>query len=75
MKKVKVKKLMFKVVCTTLSVRKMNTEFHSCGIDLASVLMWAVREQRLYSADTDTMKFNIKLDVQELGGKFCLEYF
>ena len=70
-----VKKLEFKVVHATLSIHKMNTEFHSCGVDLASVLVWAVREQRLYSADTDIMEFNIKLDGRELGGKFLLEYF
>lgn len=29
----------------------MNTDFHSCGVDLASVLVSAIREQRLYSLD------------------------
>ena len=64
-----VKKLVFKVVRTTMSIQKMNTEFHSCGVDLASVLVWAIREQRLWSSDTDTMEFNIKLDGRPLGGK------
>lgn len=64
-----VKKLVFKVVRTTMSIQKMNTDFHSCGVDLASVLVWAIREQRLWSSDTDTMEFNIKLDGRPLGGK------
>ena len=63
-----VKKLVFKVVRTTLSIQKMDTDFHSCGVDLAAVLVWAIREQRLYSSDTDTMEFNIKLDGRPLGG-------
>ena len=67
-----VKKLVFKVVRTTLSIKKMDTDFHSCGVDLASVLVWAIREQRLYSADiSDLMEFNIKLDGRSLGGKIA----
>lgn len=46
-----VKKLVFRVVHTTLSIKEMNTDFHSCGVDLASVLVWAIHEQRLYSLD------------------------
>lgn len=45
-----VKKLVFRVV-HTLSIKEMNTDFHSCGVDLASVLVWAILEQRLYSLD------------------------
>ena len=63
-----VKKLVFKVVRTTLSIQKMDTDFHSCGVDLSSVLVWAIREQRLYSSDTVDMEFNIKLDGRPLGG-------
>ena len=46
-----VKKLVFRVVDTTLSIKEINTDFHFCGVDLASVLVWAIREQRLYSLD------------------------
>lgn len=46
-----VKKLVFRVVHTTLSTKEMNTDFHSCGVDLASVLVWAIHEQRLFSLD------------------------
>lgn len=46
-----VKQLVFRVVHTTLSIKEMNTDFHSCGVDLASVLVWAIHEQRLYSLD------------------------
>ena len=76
-----VKKLVFKVVRTTMSIQKMNTDFQSCGVDLASVLVWAIREQRLWSSDTDTMEFNIKLDGRPLGGKIksletcCMQTF
>ena len=34
-----VKKLVFKVVRTTMSIQKMNTDFQSCGVDLASLLV------------------------------------
>ena len=33
----------------TTSIQKMGTEFHSYGVDLASVLVWAIREQQLSS--------------------------
>lgn len=66
-----VKKIVFKVVRRTLSIQNMGTDFHACGVDLASVLVWAIREQRLHSSDTEsnTMEFNIKLDGRPLGGK------
>lgn len=31
--------------------------------------MWAIREQRLHSCDTEDKEFNIKLDGRPLGGK------
>lgn len=63
-------KLVFKVVRKTLSIQKMPTDFHSYGVDLVSVLVWAIREQCLFSPDTDTVEFNIKLDGRSLGGKY-----
>ena len=68
----KVKKVVFTVVRTTLSFQKMDTDFHSCSVDLAPVLVWAIREQRLCSSDTDTIEFNIKLDGRPLGGRIFL---
>ena len=65
-----VKRLVFNVVRTVLSIQKMDTDFHSCGVDLASVLIWAIREQRLYSSDNDTMDFYIKRYGRPLGGNF-----
>ena len=62
-----VQKLVFTVV-QKMSIQKMKTDFHSCGVDLSSVLVWAIREQRLYSSDADTMEFNVKLDGRPLGG-------
>lgn len=68
-----VKKLVFKVVRTTLftmHIQKMDTDFNAYGVDLGSVLVWVIREQRLLSEDTsDTMEFNIKLDGRPLEGK------
>lgn len=65
-----VKKLVFKVVRTTMHIQKMDTDFNAYGVDLGSVLVWVIREQRLLSEDTsDTMEFNIKLDGRPLGGK------
>lgn len=63
-----VKKLVFKVVRKTMVIQKLPTDFLSCGVDLSSVLVWAMREQRLYSSDTESMEFNIKLDGRPLGG-------
>ena len=59
---------MFKVVRKTMSVERMKTDFPSYGVDLSSVLAWAIREQRLHSSDTDNMEFNVKLDGRPLGG-------
>ena len=63
-----VKKLVFKDVHTTISIQKTDTDFHSCGVDLSSVLVWAIREQHLYSSETKDMEFNTKLDGRPLGG-------
>ena len=69
-----VKKLVFTVVRKTMSIQKMKTDFHSCGVDLSLVLVWAIREQRLFSSDADTMEFNIKLDGRPLGGMLTKLY-
>ena len=57
-----------------MSIQKMKTDFHSCGVDLSLVLVWAIREQRLFSSDADTMEFNIKLDGRPLGGMLTKLY-
>lgn len=49
-----VKKLVFKVVRTTMHIQKMDTDFNAYGVDLGSVLVWVIREQRLLSEDTST---------------------
>jgi len=46
----------------------MDTDFDACDVDLSGVLVWAIREQRLFSSDTEGMEFNIKLDGRPLGG-------
>jgi len=63
-----VKKLVFSVVRKTLKITKMDTDFDACDVDLSGVLVWAIREQRLFSANTEGMEFNIKLDGHPLGG-------
>ena len=63
-----VKKLVFSVVRKTMKIEKMKTDFHAWGVDLASVLVWAIREQCLLSSDHESMEFNIKLDGRPLGG-------
>ena len=63
-----VKKLVFSVVRRTMKIQKMKTEFDACSVDLSSVLVWAIREQRLVSSDQDRIEFNIKLDGRPLGG-------
>lgn len=63
-----VKKLVFSVVRKTLKITKMDTDFDACDVDLSGVLVWAIREQCLFSSDTEGMEFNIKLDGHPLGG-------
>ena len=70
-----VKKMVFSVVRQTLKIKKMNTDFHACSVDLSSVLVWAIREQCLVSSDQETMEFNIKLDGRPLGGIVCNFHF
>lgn len=48
-------------------IQKLPTDFQSRGVDLSSVLVWAIREQQLYT-DRDSLEFNIKLDGRPLGG-------
>ena len=64
-----VKKLVFTDVRKTLKIDRINeAEFEACNADLHAVLVWALREQRLYSADSEELEFNIKLDGHPLGG-------
>ena len=64
-----VKKLVFTVVRRTLKIAKIGeADFDACDVDLSSVLVWAIREQRLHSCDTEDKEFNIKLDGRPLGG-------
>lgn len=63
-----VKRLVFSVVRKTLKITKMDTDFDACDVDLSGVLVWAIREQRLFSSDTEGMEFDIKLDGRPLGG-------
>ena len=51
-----------------------DLDFEACDVELHSVLVWAIREQRLYGCDLDEKEFNIKLDGRPLGGA-CNEKF
>ena len=62
------KKLVFSIVRKTLNISKMDADFDACDVDLNAVLVWAIREQRLFSCDTEDLEFNIKLDGRPLGG-------
>ena len=63
-----VKKLVFTVVRKTLKIAKVGeADFDACDVDLSSVLVWAIREQRLHACDTEDKEFNIKLDGRLLG--------
>ena len=63
-----VRKLVFQIVHKTMAIQSTKTDFHSCDVDLASVLVWAIRKQHLHLADSDSIEFNIKLDGRPLGG-------
>ena len=50
-----------------------DADFDACDVYLYSVLVWAIREQRLHShEDKQDKEFNIKLDGRPLGGLFYL---
>ena len=70
-----IKKLIFSVVRKTLKIDRMDTQFDACDVDLSAVLVWAIREQRLFSSDTEDMEFNIKLDGRPLGGMYVVVSF
>ena len=49
-----------------------SADFEAWDVDLSSFLVWAIREQRLYSQETTDMEFNIKLDTCSLRGKYFM---
>ena len=70
-----VKKLVFSVVRRTLNISKVkDVDFEACDVDLQLVIVWAIREQRLYGCDSKDMEFNIKLDGRPLGGIQIFEF-
>lgn len=70
------KKLVFSVVWKTLKIAKVGSaDFDGCDVDLYSVLVWTIREQRLHShEDKQDKEFNIKLDGCPLGGLFYYQH-
>ena len=56
------------MVRKTLKITKMDTDFDACDVDLSGVLVWAIRQQQLFSTDTEGMEFNIKLYGRPLEG-------
>ena len=50
-----------------------DINFEACDVNLNDILVWAIREQRLYSHDTADMEFNIKLDGRPLGGEYSFD--
>lgn len=64
-----VNKLVFTVIRKAFKIDKINeADFEAYSVDLHAVLVWAIREQRLHSADLEDMEFNIKLDGRPLEG-------
>ena len=52
-----VKKLVFSVVRKMLKIGRINdADFEACDVDLRSVLVWAIREQRLHCCDTEDLQ-------------------
>jgi hypothetical protein len=64
----------FSVARTSFQIDRLETDFHACGVELQSVLVWAIRENHLMSHhDNPTsadscLEFNIKIDGRPLGG-------
>ena len=65
------KKLVFSTVQKTFKIARVkDADFDAWNVHLNSVLVWAIREQRLHSYNSEDKEFNIKLDGRPLGGVF-----
>jgi hypothetical protein len=64
-----IRSLIFSIVRKVFDIKKnMDRDFLASCVDLRSVLVWAIREQCLYSDNPQEIEFNIKLDGRPLGG-------
>ena len=57
---------MFSVVRKILKIGRVeDADFDACDVDLQSVIVWPIREQRINRCDTEALEFNVKLAGQD----------
>jgi len=64
-----VRKVVFTVVKRTFGVKPLSDRLIGSQVDLASVIVWIIREQRLHKVDKEVVELNIKLDGRPFWGK------
>ncbi|KAK3697273.1 hypothetical protein QZH41_000324 [Actinostola sp. cb2023] len=66
------KSMVFSISRKLFQIERLDSEFDAVGVNLQSVLVWAIREHHLMShgnsADSEVIEFNIKIDGRPLGG-------
>ncbi|KAK3754733.1 hypothetical protein QZH41_019374 [Actinostola sp. cb2023] len=65
-----VRRMVFSKIKECMDVRKVEeTGNQAFEVDLHSVVVWAIRQQRLHQLDSEEVELNIKLDGRALGGR------
>lgn len=63
-----VRRMVFRVIKENMGIKRNQASKQAYEVDLNSIVIWAIREQRLRNSDSEEMEFNIKLDGRSLGG-------
>jgi len=64
-----VRHMIFRIIKETMGIkRNPQASKEAYEVDLESVVVWAIREQRLHNQDGEELEFNLKLDGRSLGG-------
>ncbi|KAK3715351.1 hypothetical protein QZH41_010173, partial [Actinostola sp. cb2023] len=65
-----VRHMIFRIIKETMGIkRNPQASKEAYEVDLESVVVWAIREQRLHNQDGEELEFNLKLDGRSLGGR------
>jgi len=62
------RRLIFEIVRKTIGLTRAPKPLKGFQVDLESVLIWLIREQRLHGLDSSEMELNIKLDGRPFWG-------
>ena len=65
------KNVVFDITRQTFKIEKLMSELRGFSVGLSSILIWAIRENRLHHpSKSNSMLFNLKLDGRPLVGKY-----